>query len=89
MWAPPSQISQGSYALDIVAKTLSNYEKFFKIPFPLPKEGNQLTSAFNYISNQCLLLANFRILNLAASAPNRLKSAALVSRNKLIKNPVF
>ena len=39
LWAPPSQISQGTYALDIAANTLSNYEKFFKIPFPLPKQG--------------------------------------------------
>ena len=39
LWAPPSQISQGTYALDIAAKTLSKYEKFFKIPFPLPKQG--------------------------------------------------
>ena len=39
LWAPPSQISQGTYALDIAANTLSNYEKFFKIQFPLPKQG--------------------------------------------------
>jgi len=38
IWAPPSQIAQGAYALDIAVKTLSNYENFFKIKFPLPKQ---------------------------------------------------
>jgi len=48
IWAPPSQLAQGVYALDIAAKTLSNYEKFFKIKFPLPKQGKNLTLTFDW-----------------------------------------
>ena len=46
LWAPPLQISQGAYALDIAAKTLANYEKFFKIPFPLPKQGKHYSCSY-------------------------------------------
>ncbi|PFX22359.1 Glutamyl aminopeptidase [Stylophora pistillata] len=38
IWTPPPQLAQASYALDIATKTLSNYEKFFQINFPLPKQ---------------------------------------------------
>lgn len=38
VWTPPLQIAQASYALDIATETLSNYEKFFQINFPLPKQ---------------------------------------------------
>jgi len=38
VWTPPPQIAQASYALDIATETLSNYEKFFQINFPLPKQ---------------------------------------------------
>lgn len=38
MWAPPSQVEQGTYALEVAAKTLTNYDNFFKIRFPLPKQ---------------------------------------------------
>ena len=39
VWTPPPQIAQASYALVIATETLSNYEKFFQINFPLPKQG--------------------------------------------------
>ncbi|KAL9985905.1 hypothetical protein ACROYT_G008358 [Oculina patagonica] len=38
IWTPPPQIKQASYALDIATRTLSNYENFFEIKFPLPKQ---------------------------------------------------
>lgn len=38
IWAPSSQMSQASFALHIAAKTLSHYEEFFRIKFPLPKQ---------------------------------------------------
>jgi len=38
-WAIPKSIDQAKEALDVGTKTIANYEKYFDIPFPLPKQG--------------------------------------------------
>ena len=38
-WAIPSAIRQAEFALDVGIKTITFYEEFFNITFPLPKQG--------------------------------------------------
>ncbi|XP_060551724.1 aminopeptidase N-like isoform X2 [Ruditapes philippinarum] len=37
-WARPESVSQTHVALDVGVNTIYNYEKYFDIPFPLPKQ---------------------------------------------------
>jgi len=48
VWAPPEQIDQGQFALDVAVKVLQYYEDTFKIAYPLPKQGiyNQFIFVF-------------------------------------------
>ena len=39
VWAPPEQINQGQFALDVAVKVLQYYEDTFKVAYPLPKQG--------------------------------------------------
>lgn len=39
MWAPPEQIDQGQFALEVAVKVLEYYEDLFKVKYPLPKQG--------------------------------------------------
>lgn len=38
-WARPKSVDQTKVALDVGVKTIVNYEKYFGIKFPLPKQG--------------------------------------------------
>ncbi|KAL9985906.1 hypothetical protein ACROYT_G008359 [Oculina patagonica] len=38
VWAPPEQIEQGRFALDVGVKVLEYYEEIFKVDYPLPKQ---------------------------------------------------
>lgn len=38
VWAPPEQIDQGQFALDVAVKVLEYYEQIFKVDYPLPKQ---------------------------------------------------
>lgn len=38
-WARPESVEQTKLALDVGIKTIINYENYFDIPFPLPKQG--------------------------------------------------
>lgn len=38
MWAPPEQIDQGQFALEVAVKVLEYYEDLFKVKYPLPKQ---------------------------------------------------
>ncbi|XP_065566563.1 glutamyl aminopeptidase-like isoform X2 [Artemia franciscana] len=37
VYAPPDQITQASFALDVATKVMDFYEDFFGVPYPLPK----------------------------------------------------
>ena len=39
VWAPPEQIDQGQFALDVAVEVLEYYEQKFKVDYPLPKQG--------------------------------------------------
>jgi len=39
VWAPPEQINQGQFALDVAVKVLQFYEDTFQVDYPLPKQG--------------------------------------------------
>ena len=39
VYAPPDQITQASFALDVATKVMDFYEDFFGVPYPLPKLG--------------------------------------------------
>jgi len=43
VWAPPEQISQGKFALDVGVKVLQYYEEIFQVDYPLPKQGMEST----------------------------------------------
>ena len=37
IYTPVGQTKQGEFAMDVALKCLALYEKFFKLPYPLPK----------------------------------------------------
>ena len=39
--APENKISQADFALDQAIKITENYERFFGIDYPLPKQGGR------------------------------------------------
>lgn len=64
IYAVPDKIHQADYALDTAVTLLEFYEDYFRIPYPLPKQGKDFAQflqneAFNDVS--CgLYLPNWR-----------------------------
>lgn len=46
VWAPPEQIEQANFAIEAAPKVLEYYEKFFKVNFPLPKQGENMKKKY-------------------------------------------
>lgn len=42
IYAPSTMISQADYALDVTIKLLDYYQEFFRVSYPLPKQGNNV-----------------------------------------------
>lgn len=42
VYAPVTMISQANYSLRVASYILDYYEKFFGVPYPLPKQGGHL-----------------------------------------------
>ncbi|KAH3881118.1 hypothetical protein DPMN_005040 [Dreissena polymorpha] len=52
-WARPQYIAQTQLALDVGRKTIVNYEDYFNISFPLPKQGQYERNFALNQSNHC------------------------------------
>lgn len=44
VWAPKDQLDQAEFAIEVAPKVLEYYEDFFKVDFPLPKQGKKKKS---------------------------------------------
>ena len=44
-WSTPDAVNQTLTALDVGTKTIFNYEQYFGIDFPLPKQGEPLANS--------------------------------------------
>jgi aminopeptidase N len=42
VWAPKDNLEHTRFSLVVAENVLSYYEKFFKIPYPLPKIGKKI-----------------------------------------------
>jgi len=56
VWAPPEQISQGKFALDVGVKVLQYYEEIFQVDYPLPKQGMESIQLFLQLILQLLIV---------------------------------
>ena len=59
VYAPKDKIATAQFALDAAVKILDYYEQFFKVPYPLPKQGEALQ--YN-ISQHLLYLLAFWVI---------------------------
>lgn len=42
MWTTRDQIDQTDYALDVASKIITYFEKYYKVDYPLPKQGKNI-----------------------------------------------
>ena len=51
-WARPRAVNYTREALGVGVNTIMNYEKYFEIDFPLPKQGSKLSSGITLVISQ-------------------------------------
>lgn len=68
-YAPPDQIDQVDYAMNVGSKMLEYMETFFDIKYPLPKAGKNLLLQTAKLLQPATQAVQFKLMELRRSYP--------------------
>ena len=68
-YAPPDQIDQVNYAMNIGSKMLEYMERYFGIKYPLPKAGKNLLLQRAKLLQPATHTVQFKLMELRRSYP--------------------